>query len=218
MEAQRRKHIKYPQNLCFQVLPPTSLLVVLDIDDSRLELPGRDLAVEQDVRLTVRAVLELGKAKVGRHEADDGGATPDVAALAREVPARGVEQLRGEVDHGDLGDVVGGAADAGAEGAEAHGGGLGDDGVGDGAEGAGVHERDEDAEDGLGVVGRRVLLDRRTDAEDEEKGDVGDGAPEVDGSTAEPRCEEQGSNVGDELKARIDQVELEGTAGIDTGL
>jgi hypothetical protein len=42
----------------------TSLLVVLDIDDSRLEFPGRNLAVEQNVQLAVRAALEFRKTKV----------------------------------------------------------------------------------------------------------------------------------------------------------
>jgi hypothetical protein len=43
-----------------QRLFPASLLIVAHIDDSLLELPSRDPAVEQDVELAVRAVLELG--------------------------------------------------------------------------------------------------------------------------------------------------------------
>lgn len=193
-------------------------LVILDVNDCRPELPGRHLPVEQDVRLAVGAVLELRQEEEGHHPADHGCAAPDVAALAREVPTRRVEQLRGEVDHGDLGDVVGGATHGGAQGAEAHRGRLGDDGVRDGSQGAGEDEGDEDSQHRLRVVGRRALRDRGADAEDEEQDDVGGCAPEVDGSAAEPGGERPGEGVGDELETRVDQVELEGTIGSDTGL
>lgn len=146
-------------------------------------------------------MLELRKEEVGRDPADDGGAAPDVTALAREVPAGGVEQLRGQEEHGDLGDVVGGTADTGAEGTEADRGRLGDDGVRDGSLGAGEDERDDDAETGLGVVGVGVLGDRGDDTEEEEEGYVGGGTPEVDGTTAEPVGKGPGEGVGDELKA-----------------
>jgi len=88
-------------------------LIVLDINDSRLELPRGNLTAEQNVQLTVRPVLEFRETKVGRHEADDCRPAPDVSALSRHVPACGVEHPGCEVDHGDLGDVVGGAADTG---------------------------------------------------------------------------------------------------------
>ena len=38
-----------------------TLLVVLDVDDGRLEAAGGDLAVEENIGLTVGAVLELGQ-------------------------------------------------------------------------------------------------------------------------------------------------------------
>jgi hypothetical protein len=41
------------------------LLVVPHVNHGRLELPGRDPAIEQDIAFTVRAVLELGKEEVG---------------------------------------------------------------------------------------------------------------------------------------------------------
>ena len=37
------------------------LLIFLNVNDGRLELPGSNLAVEQDVSLTIRAVLQLRK-------------------------------------------------------------------------------------------------------------------------------------------------------------
>lgn len=41
-----------------------SLLVVPDIDNSRLELSRSNLALEQNIRLTVRSILELRKEEV----------------------------------------------------------------------------------------------------------------------------------------------------------
>ena len=75
------------------------LLVIAHVDDSLLELPSRDPAVEQDVKLAVRAVLELGQEEVGHDPADESSAAPNVATLASHVPAGGVEHLRREVDH-----------------------------------------------------------------------------------------------------------------------
>jgi hypothetical protein len=38
----------------------SSLLVFPHVDNSALELPSRNLAIEQDVKLSVRAAFELG--------------------------------------------------------------------------------------------------------------------------------------------------------------
>ena len=163
-------------------------------------------------------MLELRKAEVGHDPADDGGAAPDVPALAGEIPSGRVEQPRGQVDHGDLGNVVGGTTDAGAQSAKTDGGRLGNDGVGDRPEGTGKNEGDDDTKNGLCVVGRRVLWDRGADAEDKKKSDVGGGAPKIDGSTTEPAGQEPRARVGDELKTRIDQVELESKVVRNAGL
>lgn len=82
-----------------------SLLVIAHVDDGLLELPSRNLAVEQNVKLAVGAVLKLGQEEVGHDPADEGGAAPDVAALASHVPAGGVKHLGGKVDHGYLGNL-----------------------------------------------------------------------------------------------------------------
>jgi hypothetical protein len=106
-----------------------ALLVVLDVNNGRLELPGRDSAIEQDIAFTVRAVLELRKEEEGHNPADASGATPDVTTLACEIPPGRVEHLRGEIDHRDFRDIVGGATDTGAQSAKTDGGRLGNDGV-----------------------------------------------------------------------------------------
>jgi hypothetical protein len=198
-------------NAAFDInfLTNRTLLVLPDINDSGLELPGGNLTVEQDIEFTVGAALELRKAEVRGHEADTGCASPDVTALASQIPAGGVEHLRREEDHGDLGNVVGGATHTGAQSTEANGRRLGDDGVGDGSEGSGVHEGDDDAETGLGVVGIDVLGDRRADTEEEEQGDVCRCAPQVDSSAAEPGGQRPRETVGHQLEAGVDQVEFE---------
>jgi len=61
------------------------------------------------------------------------------------------------------------------------------------------------------------LWDRCTDAEKEEQEDVGCCAIEIDGSTTEPCGKRPRARVSNELKTRIDQVELERFVGRDTG-
>jgi hypothetical protein len=56
-----------------------------------------------------------------------------------------------------------------------------------------------------------VLRDRGTYAENEEEGDIGGGTPEVNGPASEPGSEKPGTDVGDELKTRVDKIELKGT-------
>lgn len=67
------------------------LMVVSNINDGRLELPGRNPAVEQDIRLMISALLELRKKEQGREEAHNGYASPDVSTLAGEIPSSWVE-------------------------------------------------------------------------------------------------------------------------------
>jgi hypothetical protein len=187
-----------------------TLLVLSDINDGRLELPSGNPTVEQDIEFTVGATLKFRKAEVRGDEADTGCASPDVTALASQVPAGRVEHLRREEDHGDLGNVVGGATNTGAQSTETNGRGLGDDGVGDGSEGSSVHEGDDDTETGLGIVGLNVLGNRRADTEEEEQGDVCGCAPQVDSSAAEPSGKRPRETVGYQLEAGVDQVKFEG--------
>ncbi len=58
-----------------------------------------------------------------------------------------------------------------------------------------------------------ALGDGGADGEDEEEGDVGGGAPEIDGPTTKPGGKKPGARVGNELETRIDQIELEGFIG-----
>jgi hypothetical protein len=77
------------------VLP---LLVVLHIDHGGRKLPGRHLSMEQDVGLAIGSAAQLGQEEVREDPADGCGTAPDEAALAREVPAGGVEHLRGHCE------------------------------------------------------------------------------------------------------------------------
>ena len=193
-------------------------MVVLNIDDGALELPGGNLTVEQNIGLTVGSVLKLRQEEEGRDEADDGSTSPDVTTLASKIPSSRVEKLRSKVDHGDFSNVVGGTTDTSAEGTETDRGGLSNDGVGDGTEGTGVDEGDQYAENGLGVVCSGGLVDGGNNTEEEEESDVDGSTPEIDGSSAEPCGKRPGDGVGDELEARVDEIELESLAAVDTGL
>ena len=77
---------------------------------------------------------------------------------------------------------------------------------------------DDDTQTSLGIVGLVVLCDRCANAQDEEEGDIGCCAPQIDRSTAEPGGEEPGTRVGNETETSIDDVEAEGEIGRDTGL
>lgn len=61
------------------------LLVGLDVDNGLGPLAGRDLALEQNVNLTVRAALHLRNEEVGHDETEETSAAPNVTALAAEV-------------------------------------------------------------------------------------------------------------------------------------
>lgn len=156
-------------------------------------------------------MLELREEEVGHDPTDTGGTTPDETTLAGNVPSRGVKELRGEVDHGDLSNVVGSTTNGGAKSTKSDSGCLGNDGVRDGSECPGEDKRDQYAEDGLGVVGSAALADASADTEKHKQDDVGDCAPEVDSTAAEPASERPGEDVGKELEARVDEVEVEST-------
>ena len=115
-------------------------MVIRHVDDSLLELPRRDLAVEENIQLAITPSLEFGQAEVRTDEAHSRSAAPNVATLASQVPACRVQHLTSEVDHWNLSHVVGASADTCRERSQHHGARLCDDGVGDGTERARVHE------------------------------------------------------------------------------
>jgi len=201
------------KSLCFHLSHRHGLLVVLEVNDSRPELPGRNLALEQDVGFAVRAVLEFRKEEVGDEPADNRGTSPDVTALACEVPPSRIKHLRSQIDHRDLGNIVGGTADTGAQSAETNRGRLSNGGICDRSESTGKNEGDDDAETSLGVIRRSVRCDGGANTEKHEENDIGYCAPEVDGPATEPGGKEPRADIGNELKTRIDQTELEREIG-----
>jgi len=103
------------------------LLIVVDTDDRLLPLASRDVTLEQDVDLTEGPVLHLRNPDPSQEGADEGGARPDVAALAAQVPLITVEHVAGEEDARDIDQVVGTAPDTGCQWPEANGRCLADD-------------------------------------------------------------------------------------------
>ena len=62
--------------------PSPPLLVIINIDHLLLPVPSIDLALEQDINLTVRAAFHLREMEVGRDETQKACSAPDVSALA----------------------------------------------------------------------------------------------------------------------------------------
>jgi hypothetical protein len=67
------------------ILQCVRLLVSCNVNFGLGPLAGRNLALEQNVNLTVGAALHLRQEKVCQHEAEETSTTPDVTALATEV-------------------------------------------------------------------------------------------------------------------------------------
>lgn len=93
----------------------------MDINNSFLELPSRNLAVEQDINLTVRPMLKLRQTEVSQNPANQCSTRPNIPTLTRQVPASGVEHLGREVNHWDFRDVVRSTTDTGTERAQTDG-------------------------------------------------------------------------------------------------
>jgi hypothetical protein len=165
------------------------LVVIPNINNRLLKLPRRHLAVEQNIQLPVAPPLELRQPKERTRETNSRSPAPNIPTLARQIPPRRVQHLTRQVNHRDLRNIIRSSADSSRQRSQAHGAGLGDDGVGDRAQGAGVDERDEDSEHGLGVVGCVVLGDRGADAEQHEEAAVCGGAVEEDVAAAEVGAE-----------------------------
>lgn len=115
-------------------------MVILDINDSLLELSCGHLTVEQNVQLAVTPALKFWQSEVCTDEAHRCSAAPDVSTLACQVPAGRVQHLTGEVDHGDFGNVVCTSAHTSRERPQSDGARFGNDGVGDWAQRASIHE------------------------------------------------------------------------------
>ena len=91
------------------------LLIVVDIDDRLLPFASRDTTRKQNVDLTEGPVLHLWNPDPSHDGADKGGASPDVAALATQVPLISVERVAGEEDARNIDQVVGTSSDTGCQ-------------------------------------------------------------------------------------------------------
>ena len=82
----------------------THLLVIVDADLRLLELAGWNAALEHDVDLTVRSVLHLGQAEVGRDQTGQPGGSPHVSAFASHCRiSAGVMKCRRKVNRLTIG-------------------------------------------------------------------------------------------------------------------
>lgn len=91
-----------------------NLLVIFNVNNGRLELPRRNTTIEQDVTLAIGAMLELREKEEGCYPADTSSTPPYVSALSCKIPTCWVEQLRSQIDHWNLRDVVSSSANTSA--------------------------------------------------------------------------------------------------------
>lgn len=98
-----------PAQAATQASPSSNfhLLIVVEFDDRVLPFASLDLSLEQNVDLTEGPVLHL-RNELPRHDgAEKGGASPDIATLAAQVPLIGVEHVAGKEDARNVDHVVG---------------------------------------------------------------------------------------------------------------
>ena len=105
----------------------STLLIVVNIDDSLLPFASLDTAREQNVDLTEGPVLHLWNPDPRHDGAHKGGASPDVAALTAQVPFITVEHVASKEDARNIDQVVGTSSDTGCQWPETNGRGLPDD-------------------------------------------------------------------------------------------
>lgn len=126
MQKSRRFHL----DICTTQAYPNSnfyLLIIVDIDDRLLPFASRDMTPEQNVDLTEGPVLHLRNPEPGHGGADKGGTSPDVAALATQVPLVGVEHVARKEDARNIDQVVGSSSNTGCQWPETNGRCLADD-------------------------------------------------------------------------------------------
>ena len=79
------------------------------------------MTLEQNVDLTEGPVLHLWNPDPSHGGADKGGGSPDIAALAAQVPLITVEHVAGKEDARNIDQVVGTSSDTGCQWPETNG-------------------------------------------------------------------------------------------------
>lgn len=133
---QSQKHAPYYNHpLTFHPTTPQTnpLLVFIDPNLRRLELSRRNLSLKQNIRLAIRPMLQFRQSEVRSNPHHQSRTSPDIPALAGQVPSRGIQHPGRQINHRDFSNVVRGPSHSCAQRAESHRRGLGDDGVRDGA-------------------------------------------------------------------------------------
>ncbi|KAG9711300.1 putative sugar transporter, partial [Aureobasidium melanogenum] len=189
-------HLHIPTFVC-----RLEAIVNLRLTTSLLPVTSIDLALEENVNLTVRSTLHLRDAEVCGDETDETSTTPDVAALAADfwigkltVTLVGVEHVRGEENARDFDNVVGCATNTGGERAQTDGGGFTNDDPRCRSGTESEEHGNNQTKRGLGKVGS------------------------VDGSSAIEGGQDPGQHNEDHLESGSDETESEGEVVADTGL
>lgn len=126
-----KKSPYYNHPLTFHPTTPQTnpSLILIDPNLRRLELSRRNLSLKQNIRLAIRPMLQFRQSKVRSNPHHQCRASPDIPALAGQVPPCGIQHPRRQINHRDFGDVVRGPSDSCTQRAESHRRGLGNDSV-----------------------------------------------------------------------------------------
>lgn len=215
-----------PQPCCYCEQRFCRLLVGRDIDMSLLPLAGRDLALEQDVDLAVGPVLHLGQVEECREEADEAGGAPDVAALAAQVGLLRlcvskivhckrfggggeasyirVKHITREENARDINNIIRRTSNTRSQRPKTDRRGLANNNPRSRRGAQNKQHRNNKAEGCLREGCLLVLGDGARDSQGDEEADVDEGAPDVDGATAEVGGEDPGEHDEDHLQGRGD--------------
>jgi len=122
------------------------LLIIFDAELVLGPLASRNLALEQDIDLAVRATLELRQEEVCSNQANCTGPAPDITTFSTEVSTSRVEHVGSKENTGDLHDVVNTTTESSSERSETDSRRLSDNGIRNGSGAQGEQNRDDEAE------------------------------------------------------------------------
>lgn len=187
------------------------------VDNGGLELPSWNSLLEENVKLSVRSTLGLGKSEVSPDETAETSSGPKVTRLGTPVPSGRVEHVRVQDADNDTTDVVQVSGQDDGLGSESSGTNLSDERVADWTNGDIVDEGEDDQKStdspSSGVRG----VDCTEDTGEDHDGDEDALSVEVDVSSTERLHEEPRRGRSDTTDDEHDQVESRGSFRGKTG-
>jgi len=196
----------------------SALLIILDIDNGLRPLASGNVTPEQDVNLAEGPVLHLRDEHPREESTDEGSASPDVAALATQVPLVAVQHVAGKEDAGNVDQVVSTTSNTCCQRSETDGWCLTNDDPGCRCRSQTEEHRDNQAKGCLCVARCGAEANRSGDAECDQEDAVDGLTVNVDGSAAEVCGEDPRQHDHEPLEGGGSKAECEGGVVSHTGL